>query len=187
MSAATIALLLATATGGAQHERCTPRERAPEFACIERQGDCIELRIDGQVTTPLRDEGLAARVHALPHGENVCWQLAQPVSNRFRVVARGGGAEPAFVGAVHGIGVILFPLDDYDPTLDTDIEGLLDQKLDADAYRNGSWQLYSPRALPGGEYIAVFRVDGEDNWDEQAVLLRLDPALEPGPVVEGSR
>ena len=50
----------------------------------------------------------------------------------------------------------------------------------ADGDPNGTWQLNSERPLKAGEYVIVFRVFGEGNWDKQAVLLTLDPTLKPG-------
>lgn len=51
----------------------------------------------------------------------------------------------------------------------------------ADGDPNGIWQLRAERPLPAGEYVIVLRVFGVDNWDWQAVLLTLDPAVAPAP------
>jgi len=40
------------------------------------------------------------------------------------------------------------------------------------------------KPLKAGEYLAIFRVFGVDNWDKQAVLLKLDPAVQPGAPVK---
>ena len=55
----------------------------------------------------------------------------------------------------------------------------IDMVVDSDP--NGTWQLAPERPLPPGEYVAVIRVFGVDNWDKQAVFLKIDAKLEPVP------
>jgi hypothetical protein len=161
-----------------QADRCAPNDASGAMMCVDRNGHCAEVSIDGHDTVALTDEAVAARVHAIPHGEDVCWQVAAPVSTRFRIRAGAGGIFPAFLGTMESVGLNLYHLDDYDAELDSRLDSLNGVEMTADE-ASGTWVLTSERPLPAGEYVAVFRLFGVDNWDRQAVLLRLDPELEP--------
>jgi hypothetical protein len=171
-----------------QKDRCAPnaidastRRSSPEMECVDRNGHCVSVTLDGKPTVPLTDEKVAARVHAIKHGEDVCWQMTQPVSAQFRLTATMGGLYPKFIGNLERVLVNLYSLDDYDPKVDSRLDSLNGVEMRADAAPTGTWQLHSPRPLPAGEYVAVFRLQGSGNWDRQAVLLRLDPKLAPAP------
>ena len=171
-----------------QKERCAAnaidadvKRTHPEMACVDRNGHCVAITVDGKSTVPLTDETLAARVHAVKHGEDVCWQMTQPVSSQFRVTAGMGGIFPKFIGTLEQVQVNLYRLDDYDPKVDSRLDSINGIEMRADGAPTGTWQLHSPRPLPAGEYIAVFRVSGSGNWDRQAVLLKVDPKLTPAP------
>src|SRR5262245_6194598 len=171
-----------------QKDRCAPnaidasvQRSNPEMACVNRNGHCVSVTIDGKPTVALADERVAARVHAIKHGEDVCWQMPQPVSTQFRVTAAMGGIYPKFIGALERVQVNLYHLDDYDPKVDSRLDSLNGVELRADGAPAGTWQLHSERPLPAGEYVAVFRVYGAGNWDRQAVLLSLDPKVAPAP------
>jgi hypothetical protein len=71
--------------------------------------------------------------------------------------------------------VNLYQLDDYDPAVDSRLDSLNGVTLESSS--PGVWQLKSEHKLPKGEYVAVIRLDGTGNWDKQAVLLQLDPAI----------
>ena len=171
-----------------QKERCAPnaidasvQRTHPEMACVDRNGHCVSVTIDGKPTMPLNDETLAARVHAIKHGEDVCWQMAEPVSTKFRVTAGMGGIVPKFVGTLEHVRISLYRLDDYDPKVDSRLDQINGVEMRADGAPTGSWQLHAERPLPAGEYIAVLRISGSGNWDRQAVLLKLDPKIAPAP------
>ena len=171
-----------------QKERCAPneidastRKTHPEMECVDRNGHCVAVAIDGKATAPLTDESVAARVHAIKHGEDVCWTLTQPVSTQFRVTAGMGGLLPKFIGTLEQVQVNLYRLDDFDPKVDSRLDSINGVTMRPDGGPTGTWQLVTERPLPAGEYIAVLRVSGSGNWDRQAVLLRLDPKLTPGP------
>ena len=171
-----------------QKERCAPNEidastrrTTPEMECVDRNGHCVAVTIDGKPTVPLTDETIAARVHGIKHGEDVCWQLTQPVSTQFRVTAGMGGLYPKFIGTLEQVQVNLYRLEDYDPKVDSRLDSINGVDMRADGAPAGTWQLHSERPLPAGEYVAVFRVHGSGNWDRQAVLLKLDPKLAPSP------
>ena len=129
----------------------------------------------------LTDEKVAARVHAIKHGEDVCWQMTQPVSTQFRLTAGMGGLYPQFIGNLERVLVNLYHLEDYDPKVDSRLDSINGVHMRPDGAPTGTWQLHSERPLPAGEYIAVFRLSGSGNWDRQAVLLKLDPKIPPAP------
>jgi hypothetical protein len=181
-------LLAAAEPQKTQKERCAPNEidastqrTHPEMACVDRNGHCVSLSIDGKATAPLTDESVAARVHAIKHGEDVCWTLTQPVSTQFRVAAGMGGIFPKFIGTLEQVQVNLLRLDDYDPKVDSRLDAINGVTMRPDDAPTGTWQVVAERPLPAGEYIAVFRISGSGNWDRQAVLLKLDPKIAPAP------
>ena len=188
MVAELVFLLVAASAQQTQKVRCAPnaidkdvQRTNPEMACVDRNGHCVSVTIDGKPTVPLTDEKIAARVHAIKHGEDVCWQMTEPVSTQFRVTAGMGGIVPKFVGTLERVQVNLYRLDDYDPKVDSRLDSLNGIEMRADGAPTGTWQLRSERPLPAGEYIAVFRLTGAGNWDRQAVLLKLDPKIAPAP------
>ena len=171
-----------------QKERCAPnaidagvQRTNPEMACVDRNGHCVSVTIDGKPTVALTDEKVAARVHAIKHGEDVCWQITQPVSTRLRLTAAMGGIVPKFIGTLEQVQVNLYRLEDYDPKVDSRLDSLNGVQMRPDGAPTGTWQLQSDRPLPAGEYIAVFRLSGTGNWDRQAVFLTLDPKIAPAP------
>ena len=180
----TIYTILLAVTAQAQHsqkERCAPNESKGEMMCVNRLGHCVDVVVDGQKTAPLTDEATAQRVHAIKHDQDVCWQLAQPVSTKLRVKAGNGGIYPTFVGKIEKIDANVYELGDFDPKLDSRLDQIDGVRMVADGDPNGTWRLTSEHPLKAGEYVIVFRVFGEGNWDKQAVLLKLDPSLQPGP------
>ncbi len=183
-----IFLSVAFAAASSQKERCAPADydRSSEMICVNRNGHCVELTVDGQVTTPLTDESLAARVHAIKHGEDVCWQVTQPVSSKFRASAKAGGLFQKFLGPMESMKVNVYQLADYDPKVDSRLDSLNGVDLKADGGPDGTWQLAAEHPLAAGEYVVVFRIYGTGNWDKQAVLLKLDPKVAPAPVNKGT-
>ncbi len=180
----TVTAILLSIAPQAQHsqkERCAHNESKGEMMCVNRLGHCVDVTIDGQKTAPLTDEATAQRVHAIKHDQDVCWQLTQPVSTKLRVKAGNGGIYPTFIGKIEKIGVNLYELGDFDPKVDSRLDDVNGVEMVADGDPNGTWQLKSERPLKAGEYVIVLRVFGEGNWDKQAVLLKLDPALKPAP------
>jgi|APFre7841882724_1041349.scaffolds.fasta_scaffold151185_2 hypothetical protein len=182
-TAIAVALLLA-ATGlqaKSQAELCAPNDAEGDMRCVDRNGHCMGLVVDGQSTVALPDGAAAARVAAIKHGEDVCWQLTQPVSTRLRAQVKPGGIVPGYVGKIEKLAVNVYPLADYDPEFDSRLDSLNGVDLVVDGDPNGSWRLEAEKPLPAGEYVIVFRAFGVDNWDKQAVLLTLDPKLAPTP------
>ncbi len=180
------ALLLAApslASDKPQSQRCAPHEAEGEMKCVDRNGHCVELTIDGTKTVPLSDEATAARVHAIKHGEDVCWMLTKPVSTRLRASAKAGGIFPPFVGKIEMLSVSAYRLDGARPGERLDHLNGVD--LVADGAPGGTWRLTSEKPLQKGEYVLVFRIFGEGNWDRQAVLVNLHPAMQPGPAEKG--
>lgn len=175
-------------------EDCAAGDRRHDMQCINRNGVCVEVTIDGHKTVPIRRAD-KQRLAVIPDTDALCWQVLEPVSARFRVEARGGGLGPDFVGAIESLGGMILPFQDFDPEFDRRVEPLNSFDLEADGYRDGSWQLkqrdhfQTPGAgeLKAGEYIAIIRVHGVDNWDKQEVLIRIDPGLEPAPENPGSK
>ena len=137
MIATTIALLALAASS--QADRCDPGDGQGEMICIDRNGACVELTIDGQKTTALTDEGVAKRIHAIKHGEDVCWKVDQPVSANFRARAKAGGLYPSFVGKMEQLQVNIYPLDDYDPEFDSRLDSRNDVRLVVDS--DPKWHL----------------------------------------------
>jgi hypothetical protein len=182
MIAATLTAMLLSVTAQAQHsqkERCAHNVASGEMMCVNRLGHCVDVTIDGQKTTALADEATAQRVHAVKHDQDVCWQIAQPVSTKLRVQAKAGGIFPSFLGRIEKISANVYDIGDFDPKLDSRLDDIEGTSMVADGDPNGTWQLTAERPLKGGEYVIVFRVFGEGNWDKQAVLLKLDPKLQP--------
>jgi hypothetical protein len=180
----TLAALLLSASPHAiqsQKERCAPNEASTEMMCVDRKGHCMDVTVDGQKTVALTDEATAQRIHAIKHDEAVCWQLTQPVSTKLRVSAKAGGIFPAFLGKIEKIDARVFVLADYDPGVDSRLDPLDGVRAEADGDPNGTWRLTSEHPLKAGEYVVVFQVFGVGNWDKQAVLVKLDPALPSGP------
>jgi hypothetical protein len=175
------AMLLSVAAQAphSQAERCAHNDAKGEMICVNRLGHCMDLSIDGQKTTTLTDEATAKRVHAIKHDQDVCWQIAQPVSTKLRVEAKAGGIFPSFLGKIEKIDANVYDLADFDPKVDSRLDQINGERMVADGDPNGTWQLTSERPLKAGEYVIVFRIFGEGNWDKQAVLLTLDPALKP--------
>jgi hypothetical protein len=161
-----------------QSERCAANDATGEMKCVNRNGLCAELTIDGLKTEPLKDEETAARVHAIDHGEDVCWMLARPVSTKLRAVAKAGGIYPPFLGKIQRITVNAYRLEGAKPG--AHVASLDGVELVADGDPNGTWRLTSEKPLAKGEYVIVFRIFGLGNWDRQAVLVSLDPTLKPG-------
>jgi hypothetical protein len=179
----TLTTLLLIAAPQAQHsqkERCAHHQAAGEMMCVNRLGHCMDVTVDGQKTAPLTDEATAQRVHAIKHDQDVCWQLTQPVSTKLRVNARAGGIFPSFLGKIEKVDAHVYQLADFDPKVDSRLDQINDVRMEADGDPNGTWHLTSERPLPAGEYVIAFQVFGVGNWDKQAVLLKLDPALPPG-------
>jgi hypothetical protein len=175
--------LLLSVSPMAQHsqkERCAHHQAAGEMMCVNRLGHCMEVTVDGQKTVPLTDEATAQRVHAIKHDQDVCWQLTQPVSTKLRISAKAGGIFPSFLGKIEKIGAHVYQLADFDPKVDSRLDQM-DVSLEPDGDPNGTWHLTSEHPLPAGEYVIAFQVFGVGNWDKQAVLLKLDPALQPAP------
>jgi hypothetical protein len=185
MNVLVLAAVVLAAAGPSQKQRCSPNGRRGPMACINRIGHCVAVTVDGQATVPLTDKATAARVHAVPHHVSVCWQLPRPVSMEFRAQARPDGLDPTFLGEIHDVDIMLYRLDDYDPQIDSMLDAIRGIRSEADGYRNGTWQVRPARPLAAGEYIALFRVSGRDNWDGQGVLLTVDPDIPPGPADEG--
>jgi len=182
-----IFLSVAFASAASQKERCAPadHDRSSDMICVNRNGHCVAVTVDGQVTVPLADEALAARVHAIKHGEDVCWQVVQPVSTKFRASAKAGGLNQKFLGPMESMKVNVYELADYDPKVDSRLDSLNGVELKADGNPDGTWQLTAEHPLPAGEYVVVFRIYGTGNWDRQAVLLKLDPKITPGAADKG--
>jgi len=179
----TLTTMLLSAAAQAPHsqaERCAHNDAKGEMICVNRLGHCMDLSVDGQKTAALTDEATAKRVQAIKHDQDVCWQIAQPVSTKLRVEAKDGGIFPAFLGKIVKISVNVYELDAFDPKVDSRLDDINGAEMVADGDPNGTWQLKSERPLKAGEYVIVFRVFGVGNWDKQAVLLTLDPALKPG-------
>jgi hypothetical protein len=162
-----------------QSKRCAPNDADGEMKCVNRNGHCAELTIDGSKTVPLTDEGIAARVHAIKHGEDVCWTVSKPVSTRLWASAKAGGILPSFLGKMEKLSVNAYRLDGAKPG--DRVSSLNSVRLVADGDPGGIWRLASDKPLTKGEYVLVFRIFGVGNWDRQAVLIHLDPALKPGP------
>ena len=180
----TLTAMLLSATLQAEHsqkERCAHNDAKGEMMCVNRLGHCMDLSIDGQKTAALTDEATAKRVHTIKHDQEVCWQLSQPVSTKLRVRATAGGIFQSFLGKIEKVDANVYELGEFDPKVDSRLDQINGERMVADGDPNGTWQLTSERPLKGGEYVIVFRVFGEGNWDKQAVLLKLDPALQPGP------
>lgn len=176
----TLLLTLAPQATHSQAERCAHNESKSEMMCVNRLGHCMDLSIDGQKTAALTDEATAKRVQAIKHDQDVCWQVTQPVSTKLRVEAKAGGIFPSFLGKIEKLSVNVYQLDAFDPKVDSQLDDINGETMVADGDPNGTWQLKSERPLKAGEYVIVFRVFGEGNWDKQAVLLTLDPKLAPG-------
>jgi hypothetical protein len=119
------------------------------------------------------------RVHAIKHGEDVCWTLTKPVSTKLRASAKAGGIFPSFLGKIEKLSVNVYRLDGAKPG--DRLSSLNGVTIVADGNPSGTWRLASEKPLTKGEYVLVFRIFGEGNWDRQAVLVSLDPALKPGP------
>jgi len=183
MLASTLVALALAATS--QADRCDPGDGEGSMICIDRNGACVEITIDGQKTSPLTDEGVAKRIHAIKHGEDVCYKLDQPVSANFRARAKGGGLYPSYVGKMEQLQVNLYQLGDYDPEFDSRLDSLSGVRLVVDSDPNGTWHLETENPLPAGEYVARFRAMGVDNWDGQGVLFKIDPALQAPPASAG--
>jgi hypothetical protein len=183
-----LASLLLTAPAFAsdkpQSERCAANDAAGEMKCVNRNGHCAEVTIDGLKTEPLKNEETASRVHAIKHGEDVCWMLSKPVSTKLRVSAKAGGIYQPFLGKIQKLTVNAYRLEGVRPG--DRISSLDGVELVADGAPGGTWRLASEKPLAKGEYVIVFRIFGEGNWDRQAVLVSLDPALKPGPAEKGA-
>lgn len=179
--------LLGLAGAQAQTDACKPGKPGSAMVCLHRNGHCVQLQIEGQTATPVADAALTQRLAALRINEPVCWQLAAPVSAGFRVQAQAGGLWPEWLGQLESVSVGLYALDDFDPALDSRLEQLGGMRMEADGYRNGTWQLKSELELRPGRYLAVFRVMGSGNWDRQAVVLQIDPQRQPIAAQPGSR
>ncbi len=176
------ALLLtapALSAGKSQSERCAPNDATSEMKCVYRNGHCAEVTVDGTKTVPFTDEAAAARVHAIDHGRTVCWMLTKPVSTKLRVSAKAGGIFPPFLGKIQKLSVNAYRLDGAKPG--ESVSSLDDVELVADGDPNETWRLTSAKPLKKGEYVLIFQIFGVGNWDKQAVLVSLDPALPPGP------
>jgi hypothetical protein len=173
--------LVMLALSASQAERCAPNDAEGAMMCVDRNGHCVTIAIDGHQTHRLGDEAEGARVHAIAHGEDVCWRVDAPVSATFRVRGGNGGIWPNYVGAIEKLQVNLYALDMFDPAVDSRLDQVDGIRTVADGDLDGTWQVKPERPLPPGEYVAVVRVFGVDNWDKQAVLVRIDDKLAPAP------
>ncbi|MCM3876519.1 MAG: hypothetical protein NEA02_08875 [Thermoanaerobaculia bacterium] len=170
-------------SSGPQSKRCAANDAKGEMMCVHRNGHCAELTIDGPKTVPLTDEATAARIHAIKHGEDVCWMSTKPVSTRLWASAKAGGIFPSFLGKIEKLSVNAYRLDGAKPG--DRLSSLNGVRIVADGDPGGMWRLTAEKPLAKGEYVLVFRIFGVGNWDRQAVLVNLDPALKPGPTGNG--
>ena len=173
-----LALVAPVAAAQSQKERCAPNDAQGSMKCVERNGHCMELFLDGEKTSPLSDEATGQRVHAVKHHETVCWQVTRPLPTQLRVSAKGGGVFPSYVGNVEKLGVNAYAIGG--PAKGPgDFRELEDVELEPET--GGTWRLTSESPLRAGEYVLVFRVFGSSNWDRQAVLVTLDPKAPAAP------
>ena len=178
-------LIAAAALAASSHAKnCAPGDGAGDMTCVDRNGVCVSVTVDGHETKPLNDPATVKRVESIKHGEDVCYFIEQPVSTKLRVLAKAGGKRPSFVGKIEKVDINLYNLGDYDPEFDSRLDSLNGVRMQADGGPDGTWQITTEKPLKAGEYLAVVRVFGVDNWDKQAVLLKLDPAVQPGAPVK---
>ena len=165
------ALLAPPALAESQKERCAPNAGKGDMRCVERHGHCVEILLDGEPTAPLTDEATGARLAGMDVDDAVCWQVARPLPTKLRVVAKGGGIVPTYVGSVEKVGVNAWAVGG--PAKGSgDARELEDVEL---VPEGGAWVLKSESPLKPGQYVLVLRVFGSGNWDRQAVLVTLDP------------
>lgn len=181
------AALLAAGAAQAQVEACQPFKSSGEMVCSNRKGHCMQLLVDGHVTTPTTDAAFVKSMEPLRLRSPVCWKLDRPVSPRLRLQARAGGLWPDWLKRQEAISVAVYAIDDHDPVNDSRLLPLNGIGTEADGYRDGTWQLRSDRDLPEGRYVLDIRVTGAANWDRQVVLLTVDPGLDPPPPDPGRR
>lgn len=172
-----LALLAPTALAESQKERCAANPAVGNMRCVNRLGHCVELLLDGEPTAPLTDEATGERLAEMDLAETACWQVARPLPAKLRVVAKGGGLVPAYVGKVEQVRVTGWALGAGNGAAEA--RELEDLELVPDGA--GAWVLKPERPLKAGSYLLVFRVVGSGNWDRQAVLVTLDPKASSGP------
>lgn len=174
---------------------CKPGSKRKSMQCISRNGVCVDVSIDGHQSLPISKTD-RKRMMKLPDMDGVCWQIKLPVSAEFRIKAQNGGLRSDFIGALKSLSVLVVPIGDYDPEYDGNrIDPLHGLTLQADGYRNGTWQLREQAyfrtstsgGLTAGEYVIILRIYGEDNWDRQKILLSIDPEISPIPAQQGTK
>ncbi len=179
---------------GGLMENCEPGSKRHGMQCINRNGLCVEVSVDGHQSQPITKAD-RKRIMELPDMDDVCWQIKSPVSKQFRIEAKSGGLSSDFIGDLNSLSVIVVPIEDYDPEFDSNrIDPIRGYELQADGYRNGTWQLKQRPLiqngvgdLTAGEYVIILRIHGEDNWDKQEILLTINPDLSPIEAKQGTQ
>jgi len=77
---------------------------------VRRNRYGAELFLDAQKTTPLSDDAIGRRVHAVEHHEAVCCRVTRLLPTKLRIRAKGRGIVPGFVGNVEKVGVNAYSL-----------------------------------------------------------------------------
>lgn len=162
--------VLAGPLAWAQNIDCGPI--STQSPCSGRQGQCMQLTLDGLKTEPLLGVGKRAQLSKLISGVKVCWQMSQALPRDFTIAAKAGGLNPSWLGEIESIDIVAHDLSDFDEELG----GKIDQ-MGRTVIEDG--RLYyapfgqTPKLLDAGEYVLTFRARGTGNWDRQSVLLNL--------------
>jgi len=182
-----MALGLGPESNKSQKERCAPNHASGTMMCVNRAGHCMDVVVDGQKTVALTDDATGRRVNAIEKYFDVCWQLPNPVSTKLRIRSGNGGIYPTYIGAIEKVDAQVYALDDFDPKVDSRLDQVNGVRLEPDGTPSGTWHLTSERPLKKGEYVLIVQTFGAGNWDRQAILVNLDPALQPGAVDKGGK
>jgi hypothetical protein len=177
---------LVTTALQAQPAACAANKPGLASVCNSRIGHCVQVQLDGLSTRPLIDAAMTRSLDVLRLRGPVCWTVDQPVSTQFRIAAQAGGLNAQWLGRLQSVGVNVYPIDDFDPKLDSRLESLSGVRVAADGYRDGTWQINAQTPLRPGRYVLEVRIAGSANWDLQSVLVTVDPARSASPAQMGS-
>lgn len=141
-------------------------------SCRDHVGWCFDLTVDGQAVVPLDDPALRAKLDrelATP----LCWQLAEPTAGTLEAVVKANRHTAGTIGELYDeVEIVVMGLEGQevptrkgirtDPTVRI---GGVPMQTQVD--------VIDTEKLPGGAYVATFRVRGPGGWDRKAVLLHV--------------
>jgi len=149
---------------------------ATNMKCIDRDGRCIVLTVNGQRNVKLskaRKKMLAGLTHVSPSWvPDVRYELPAPIQGELQVTAEQTKEAGDWFGNGREAEVRVIPLDDVDLQTHSEI-------TTADNVRVGGaaplvqQHVLEQKTLPPGRYLLGVTLRGQDNWDRQVLYFEV--------------